>query len=97
MCHAASLKHTLPVAETGDAGAQNGASILDAGTLLSAAGISADFQTSSKLTDSIFHIIDAKLYSWNVIFFLPFLLSAVTAGADLLSLCELIDGLQFVI
>lgn len=63
MCHAARLKHVLAMAETGDGGAQNGASILDAGTSLSAAGILVDFQTSSELTDSIFQSVHAKLYS----------------------------------
>lgn len=54
MCHAASQKHVLAMAETGDGSFQNGASILDAVAALSAAAILVDIQTNNELTDSPF-------------------------------------------
>lgn len=62
MCHAASLKHVLGMAETGDGGIQNGASILDAAASLSATVILVDFQTNSALIDSQFQSIHTKFY-----------------------------------
>lgn len=62
MCHAASLKHVLAMAETGGGSVQNGASILDAVASLSTTGVSVDFQINSEVSDSPFRSIHTKFY-----------------------------------
>lgn len=68
MCHAASLKHVLAMAEMGGGSIQNGASILDAVASLSTTWILVDFQINSELSDSPFQSIHTKFYKCNCIF-----------------------------
>lgn len=80
MCHAASLKHVVAMAETSDSGIQNGTSILDAAASLSATVFLVDVQTNSELIDSSFQSIHAKFYSWKVLFSIT--VSSVSVQAD---------------
>lgn len=76
MCHAASLRHVLAMAET-CGGTQSGASILDAAASLSAAVILEDFQTIGEFIDCPFQSIESTFLLMHLMQTFKILITAV--------------------